>query len=141
MSGLLSENGGLAFTQQSEEPPIEGPQASLPACSPATWTQGSPVPWDRTVQRLFFEFCFILGFFVHSGDYKHLSKARPGAELSVPPLGEAARGGVHGAGLHLRPSRVVSLPQHFRAERWSKLTVLVCGYSGSVTPLILNGMD
>ena len=49
---------------------------------------------------------------VHSGDYKKLSKARHGPTLSSP-LREAARRGVHRAGLHLRPSQVVSLPQHF----------------------------
>ena len=105
--------------------------------------KGHRAPWPpgQSCSAAIFKFCSIFAVFVHSGDYKNLSKARHGAQLSAPRLREAARGGVHGAGLHPRSSQVASLPQRLRAERWSQLTVLVCGSHGSVTPLILNGME
>ena len=58
----------------------------------------APRSLGQNCSAAFFELCFILGLFVHSGDYKHLSKARPGAELSVPPSGRQPAGVFTGQG-------------------------------------------
>ena len=62
--------------------------------------KGHKAPWPpgQSCSAAFFKFCFIFALFVHSGDYKNLSKARQGAELSAPRLRKATRGGVHGQG-------------------------------------------
>lgn len=120
MPGLSSENGGWAFTRQSEEPPTGGPQGSLPAPSPATWARGRyrlqqkdtglPDPQDRAVQLRFSSFILYLLYLFTQVITKIFQKPDMGPNSQLPASGRPPGGVFTGQGCTPDLHRLLPFP-------------------------------